>query len=170
MGKTASIELLLMFRRTRFSLIALIGLSFSVAAQADFFDGCHASKRGDFKETLQHWNELAENGNSVAQYNVDVMYDEGTGILQDSAKVINWWRKAAAQDHVLAQHNLALLYIECGGEDDLRQAARWLKRAVTKGFVPSQYSLAKLYATGPGIKKDKLTFTIPVHFNPYQTP
>ena len=98
------------------------------------------------------------------------MYDEGTGVLQDSAKVINWWRKAAAQDHVLAQHNFALLYIEGGGEDDLRQAARWLKRAVTKGLVLSQYSLAKLYATGPGIKKDKPTFTIPVHFNPYQTP
>jgi TPR repeat protein len=145
-----------MFRITRFSLIALIGLSFSVAAQADFLDGWHAYKRGDFKEALQHWKELSENGDSVVQYNVGVMYDGGTGIVQDSAKVINWWRKAAAQDHVLAQHNLALLSIERGGEEDLRQAAHWLKRAVTKGFALSQYSLAKLYATGLGIKKDEV--------------
>jgi TPR repeat protein len=144
-----------MFRRTRFSLIALIGLSFSVAAQTNFLNGCYAYKRGDFREALQNWNELAENGDSVSQYNHDVMYCEGTGVVQD---------------HVLAQHNLALLYIERGGEEDLRQAILWLKRAVTKGFALSQYSLAKLYAKGPGIKKDKLTFTIPFHFDPYQTP
>ena len=133
---------------------ALVLLCLTVPAQADFMKGWGAYQRGEFTTALQHWNRLAEEGDPVAQYNVGVMYDEGTGVDRDPAKVVAWWSKAADQGHVMAQHNLALVFIEHGGEDDFRKAAYWLKRAAADGFVRSQYTLAKLYATGLGVEKD----------------
>ncbi len=133
---------------------ALVLLCLTVPAQADFMEGWRAYQRGEFATALQHWNKLAEEGDPVAQYNVGVMYDEGTGVDRDPAKVVAWWSKAADQGHVMAQHNLALVFIEHGGEEDFGTAAYWLKRAAADDFVPSQYTLAKLYATGLGIEKD----------------
>ncbi len=129
---------------------------FCIAApvNADFMDGWRAYQKGEYSAALKHWTELAEKGDPLAQYNVGVMYDEGTGVPADIAKVESWWRKAAKQGHVGAQHNLALLLIERGKGPDFRNAATWLKSAAATGFVVSQYSLAKLYATGLGVEKD----------------
>jgi len=126
----------------------------SATARADFAAGWRAYQQGDYASALRHWTELAEAGYSVAQYNVGVMYDEGTGVGRDPAKVIAWWNKAAKQGHLTAQHNLALLFIEGGSEAEFSQAASWLQRAAGKGFAPSQYTLAKLYANGLGIETD----------------
>lgn len=123
-------------------------------AHADFKEGWRAYQRGEYAAALQHWTRSANEGDPAAQYNVGVMYDEGTGVNRDAAKVVAWWSKAADQDHQMAQHNLALFLIESGGEEDFDKAAFWLKRAAANGFVRSQYSLAKLYATGIGVEKD----------------
>ncbi len=138
----------------RLIIAALAFLCFTATAQADFLEGWRAYQQGDFTTALQHWTRLAENGDPVSQYNVGVMYDEGTGVRRDPAKVVAWWNKAADQGHLTAQHNLALLLIERGRTQDFRKAAYWLKRAAADGFVLSQYSLAKLYATGLGVERD----------------
>lgn len=135
-------------------LAVLVLLGLTTHAKADFMEGWRAYQSGEYEIALQHWTELAEDGDPVAQYNVGVMYDEGAGVDRDDAKVIAWWNKAAAQGHQMAQHNLALLYIELGSQEDFGRAANWLKRAAENGFVLSQYSLAKLFATGFGVEKD----------------
>lgn len=123
-------------------------------AQADFLEGWDAYQRGDYAAALKEWTKQAEMGDPICQYNVGVMYDEGTGVAPDAAKVIEWWGKAAAQEHRMAQHNLALLLIERGGEQNLRDAAGWLTHAAEAGFVPSQYTLAKIYASGIAVERD----------------
>jgi TPR repeat protein len=35
-----------------------------------------------------------------------VLYATGQGVPQDAAQALHWYRKAAAQGHVLARHNL----------------------------------------------------------------
>jgi len=82
------------------------------------------------------------------------MYDEGAGVETNVDKVIGWWRKAADQGHRMAQHNLALLFIERGGDSAIQQAVTLLKRTASAGFAPSQHSLGKLYAAGLGVEKD----------------
>ena len=129
-------------------------LCLGAAAQADFMEGWRAYQQGDFPVALKHWTTQAKKGDPVAQYNVGVMYDEGTGVTRDATKVVLWWRMAADQGHLRAQHNLALLFIERGSEEDFIKAAGWLERAAADGFVLSQYSLAKLFATGLGVKRD----------------
>ncbi len=137
-------------------IFAVVGVVSCLAApaQADFMKGWQAYQQGEFATALEQWTSSANDGDAVAQYNIGVMYDEGTGVERDVAKVIEWWSHAADQGHLMAQHNLALLFIERGGDGDFDEAAFWLKRAAANGFVRSQYSLAKLYATGLGVEKD----------------
>ena len=143
------------FDGARKSLVVIAAVLFlGGPAHADFMEGWRAYQRGDFKTALQQWTPLAEAGNPVAQYNVGVMYDEGTGVETNADKVIGWWRKAADQGHRMAQHNLALLFLERGGDGAIQQAVTLLKRAAAAEFAPSQHSLGKLYAAGLGVEQD----------------
>ena len=38
------------------------------------------------------------------------MYDNGTGVPQDYAQAVEWYRKAAGQGNAAAQYNLGLMY------------------------------------------------------------
>ncbi len=123
-------------------------------AWADFMDGWEAYHRGEFETALKHWLVLGEEGDAVAQYNVGVMYDEGTGVARNTERAADWWHRAAVQGHPLAQHNLALFLIERAQEADLELAAHRLQQAASAGFAPSQYSLGKLFAAGLGVERD----------------
>ncbi len=79
------------FHIVRFITAALVLLCLTAPAQADFMEGWRAYQRGEFSTALQHWAKLAEEGGPVAQYNVGVMYDEGTGVERDAANVVAWW-------------------------------------------------------------------------------
>ena len=138
----------------RLIIAVLVLLCLAAPVRADFMEGWRAYQRGEFATALRHWTRLAKDGDPVAQYNVGVIYDEGTGVKRDGTKVVAWWRKAADQGHRMAQHNLALLFIERGGGQNFERAAHWLKRAAASGFVRSQYSLAKMYAAGLAVEKD----------------
>ena len=105
----------------RFFIFSIVFLCLTATVQADFVEGWRAYQQGDFATALQHWTKLAKEGDPVAQYNVGVMYDEGTGVDRDAAKVVTWWNKAAEKGHLSAQHNLALLYIERSDERDFRK-------------------------------------------------
>ena len=52
----------------------------------------------------------AEQGNSSAQLNLGLMYDEGQGVLQDYKEAVKWYRLAAEQGYSKAQYNLGLMY------------------------------------------------------------
>ena len=46
---------------------------------------------------------LAKRGNSDAQFNVAMTYQDGTDLPQNYEKAIYWYRKAAHQGHAVAQ-------------------------------------------------------------------
>ena len=54
-------------------------------------------------------------GNSAAQFNLGVLYENGRGTPKDYAKANMWYRKAAAQGDGLAIGNLGMLYIRGDG-------------------------------------------------------
>ena len=45
-----------------------------------------------------------------AQFDLGLMFDNGNGVPKDFEQAVNWYRKAAEQDHVAAQYNLAVAY------------------------------------------------------------
>lgn len=96
--------------------------------------GYQSYLKGDYQAAFDEWRPLAELGDAEAQYNLGVMYDEGTSVEQDLGKAADWYRKAAEQGFVDAQTNLGLMYYHGQGvNQDIRAAAHWLNLAVANG-------------------------------------
>ncbi len=52
----------------------------------------------------------AESGNADAQNDLGWMLDTGDGVPEDDAEAVKWYRKAAEQNHAVAQCNLGYAY------------------------------------------------------------
>ena len=79
----------------------------------------------------RNWYEkAAAQGNTGAQYNLGVLYDEGKGVTQDYGQARAWYEKAAALDFAPAQYNLGVLYNKGKGvTQDYGQARAWFEKA-----------------------------------------
>jgi len=98
---------------------------------------------------------LAKSGNSDAQFNVALNYQNGTELPKDYMKASYWYRQAAHQGHAAAQYSLALLLAKgLGSPKDDREAADWYRVAAEQGHQASQFSLAVMYENGHGVPKD----------------
>jgi len=96
--------------------------------------GYQSYLKGDYQAAFDEWLPLAELGDVEAQYNLGVMYDEGTSVEQDLVKAAEWYRKAAEQGFLEAQYNLGMLYYQGQGVSrDRKEAARWLQLAAERG-------------------------------------
>ena len=66
------------------------------------------------------------------------MYDNGRGVRQDDAQAVYWYRKAAEQGNVEAQHNLGAMYANGQGvRQDHKIAKEWLGKACDNGLQQS---------------------------------
>ena len=52
----------------------------------------------------------AKEGDSSAQNNLGLMYDNGNGVVQNYKEAVKWYRKAAEQGFSSAQNNLGIMY------------------------------------------------------------
>src|SRR3954465_2647246 len=52
----------------------------------------------------------AKSGNADAEFRVGVQYELGARVKKDAAQAAEWYRKAAEQGEVRAQHSLGVLY------------------------------------------------------------
>ena len=106
-------------------------------------------------EWVNSWRALAEKGNSVTQYFLGLMYDEGKGVPQDYAEAVRWYRKAADQGNAGAQYFLGLMCNEGKGvPQDYAEAVRWYRKAADQGNATAQYVLGLLYDEGKGVLQD----------------
>ena len=76
----------------------------------------------------------ALNGNADAQYNLGVMYDNGTGVAQDYKEAVRLYRLAAAQGNASAQSNLGAMYGNgTGVAQDYVRAHMWFNLGAISG-------------------------------------
>jgi hypothetical protein len=62
------------------------------------------------------------------------LYLDGHGVPQSTSEAANWFRRAAEQDYMLAQHNLGAMYGSGQGvKRDYVQAYKWLNICAAKG-------------------------------------
>jgi len=75
----------------------------------------------------------AEQGDADAQVRLGRSYASGTGVPQDDAEAVRWYRLAAEQGGATAQVNLGVMYAEGTGvpQDDV-QAHMWFDLAVSR--------------------------------------
>ena len=58
---------------------------------------------------VKEWQKAGEQGDLEAQYELDVMYAKGEGVVQDYVATHMWWVQARAQGHEGATGNLDFL-------------------------------------------------------------
>lgn len=93
------------------------------------------------QKALYWFEKSAEWGNSYAQFELSAIYDE-KGDIKTS---VEWLRKAAEQDHEIAQHNLGVAYVKGEGvERDFEKALEWFLKAKENGCEFSDGAIKKL--------------------------
>ena len=83
----------------------LLGL-FSSALLANSSTALNAHASGDFQTAAKLWQELANDGDVSAQYNLSLLYEEGSGVGQDKNLARYWLSMAARQGMAQAYRRL----------------------------------------------------------------
>ena len=99
--------------------------------------------------------DAAERGVHEAQFQLGFQYE--TAPAPDLRRAAEWYIKAAQQGNVLAQSNLASMFLFGKGVPRNTQAALELSlKAAEKGNAVSQARLGAMYAAGDGAPQDAL--------------
>jgi TPR repeat protein len=125
------------------------------AFSADFQKGLDAYDRGDYATALREWTPLAEQGKSVAQFNLGQMYRKGQGVRQNKKTAVKWYRLSAEQGDADAQTNLGVMYRKGHGvpQDD-KTAVKWYRLAAVQGYSRARSNLGVMYDNGYGVLQD----------------
>ena len=140
-----------------FSVLAVgLILAGPVLAQ-DWNKGLAAYNAGDYATALQEFRPFAEQGYANAQTMLGIMYDNGNGVLQDSAEAAKWYRLAAEQGDAGAQAMLGVMYDNGNGVlQDSAEAVKWYRLAAEQGNINAQYNLGLMYVYGNGALQDNV--------------
>lgn len=140
---------------TRFAVRAPI-LAFAAwlcaaPSQADVKAGVDAWAQGDYSAAIGEWDKDAARGDADAQFNLAQAYKLGKGVPQDFAKAEMLFGKAAAQGHIQAADNGALLQFHRG---DRTGALPHIQVAADRGDARAQYLLGIAHFNGDIARRD----------------
>ena len=97
----------------------------------------------------------AKTGDPVAQYDIGVLYAQGSGLVQDYASAASWFHAAAAQGNLDAEYNLGVFSERgLGVAASPIDAVNWYRSAADQNHAHAQYNLAIAYAEGRGTEQD----------------
>lgn len=112
---------------------------------------------GDYKKAIKQWQDLAQQGDADAAFNLGQVFKSGDGVSFDYPKAESYYRFAAGAGHTAAQRELANLLFFTYGTPDARQAAIPLwQMAAANGDGRAQYILGILYFNGDVVPQDKV--------------
>lgn len=94
-------------------------------------------------------------GEAEAQFLLGTAFAEGLGKAVDAEQALVWYRRAAAQNHILAQHNIGNAYASgFGVARSDEQAVYWWTLAAQQGDAIPQLRLGEVYEQGRGVDAD----------------
>lgn len=146
-----------LFARTLGALATVCGLMlFAPATSATpFDDAVVAFQSGDYPTAFVLFTPLAEAGNSLAQHNLGVLYEEGLGVPQNDATAIAWYKRAAEQGNPQSTYNIGMMILEGrGAGPDPVIAAQWVRISADLGFPLAQHTLGHFYLEGTGVEQN----------------
>lgn len=96
--------------------------------------------------------KMAEQGDANIHFNLANYFYLGAerGYFLDAIK---WYRKAAEQQHPIAQYQLGICYNESYIKD-YAEAVKWFGNSAKQGYAPAQFQLGKCYENGFGVEQD----------------
>ena len=99
--------------------------------------------------------DAADRGRPEAQFQLAFQYE--TAPAPDFRRAFQLYEKAAQQGYLMAQSNLAALYLLGRGvQRDPDKALQWSLAAAEKGSIVSQARLGAMYLVGDGVQQDSL--------------
>jgi TPR repeat protein len=111
---------------------------------------------GPLEERAMFVRVAAEAGVSDAQAAYGQMLLDGAGVSADSREAIQWFAKAAQQEHVMAINMVGRCYdLGWGVAVDKASAALWYEAAADRGLDWGMYNYATLLALGEGVPMDR---------------
>lgn len=129
----------------RVFLILLAATIIPFYAQADISKANQAYQDGDYATAFEEFFIEAQNGNSVAQYRVALMYIAGQGTEQDSKVALEWLERAAENGHAESAMLAGDIYTNDPELANFRKAHEQYASAVDLGLLKAAYPLGKLY-------------------------
>lgn len=136
-------------------LPVLFTLLCGTPAFAGLQEGLDAAQKGDFTTALKEWKPLAEQGNAIAQYNIGIMYLDGTGVTEDYQIAFKWLKLSADQGYTSSQERLGAMYHNgLGVTLDYQSAVKWYKLAAEQENTKAQFMLGLMYLIGRGVNQD----------------
>jgi len=140
------------------SVLLALGLMLPVGRGAESTNAAPSNLQSSITTSGSSLGDIikaANAGDSTAQCNLGIMYDDGTGVTKDALVAVNWYRKAAEQGNANAQFNLGVSYDEGDGVGkDASVAASWYRKAAEQGNAKAQFNLGNMYYKGEGVTKD----------------
>ncbi len=100
-------------------------------------------------QSLTEVRAKAEMGDAQSQFDLGFAFSfGGLGLARDKVEELKWYRKAAEQNHVKAQHALGTILAFSPGTAG--EGVSWLHKAAEQKNVGSQVLLGSLYRDGQG--------------------
>lgn len=119
----------------------------------------YASDSGSFKTQQQYrqdyekWIMRAYEGDKDAQFEIGALFTNDQFRKPDYQQAVYWYKKAARQNHVLAQYNLGHQYLTgVGVQKDEKQAMHWWLKAAEQGHALAQFNIGRAYYLGIGLE------------------
>lgn len=104
----------------------------------------------DIGKAVPYLREAAESGNPICQNMLGVAYRDGAGVEKNDAVAEEWFRKAALQNSVKAQSNLAhLLGVESSESPNRKEALKWLIISSEQGEITASKTYGEIMPTLP---------------------
>lgn len=142
-------------------IISVAALYAPLASAGPFEDGMAAYQAKNYSQAIIQFKQAAATGNTLAEYNIGIMYSKGLGVPEDDAQAAYWYKKVAYKDIKEGQYTLGMAYFFGGVnlEKDYTEAANWLEKAALQGDAKAQFRMGNIYDQGLGRDKDlKLAF------------
>lgn len=114
--------------------------------------------RGDgmpqnFKKAKIWFDRGVTYGDAQSQYGLGLMLLNGLGHNHNIKKAMELFRVSSEQDYAPAQVQMGILYLDQGGQDDLRIANNHFELAARHGNIEAHYYLAEMVYHGVGREK-----------------
>lgn len=116
----------------------------------------HAQSGDPDSQQLAILRAKAEKGQAQAQSELGNALSLGQfGLATNYVEAVKWYRKAAEQNHVVAQVFLGACYAKgLGVTTNLAEAVNWFRKAAEQDNALAQNALGFCYASGQGAAKD----------------
>lgn len=100
--------------------------------------------------------QKAKNNDPVAQFQLAILYDQGTHVKQDLEKAANLYLKSANSGYAASQNSIGSMYQYGEGiQKNYKEAVYWYKKAVEQDYTESYTNLGFMYDFGLGVDKDQ---------------